>query len=167
VETLTEKKLSEIVETQADSLLSLARYILQNREDAEDAVQEVFLRVARFYHQYDPSRSLKNWLTAITVNCCRDLLRKRKTMHQVERLDPEVFADREGNEGRETAIAVNETLAKLNPAHRTVLLLFYMQEKTIKEMAQILKVPQVAIKVRLFRARKAAQKVVGKDLEKQ
>jgi len=161
VERLTEKMFSEIVDKHADAVYSLAQYILRSKEDAKDAVQETLLKVHRNYHQFDASRNLKNWITAITVNCCRDILRKRKSTPSGEPMDPEQFPDKkQGREQVETALLVEEVLDRLNPDHRVSLLLFYMEGKTIKELAQIQGVPQVVVKVRLYRARKAAQKIL-------
>lgn len=161
MESLTEKKFSEIVEAHADAIFSLSRHILRNKEDAEDAVQETFLKVYRHYHQFEASRSLKNWITAITVNCCCDILRKRKSSPSGEPMDPERFPDKkQGRDKEDAALIVEEVLDRLNPEHRIALLLFYMEGKSIKEIAKIQGIPQVVVKVRLYRARKAAQKIL-------
>ena len=158
---LTEKAFSEIVEAHTDAALTLARYILRSREDAEDAVQETFIKVYRHYHQYDATRSLKNWILAIAVNTCRDLMRKRKGTGRTDPLESERVADPSaGREQTEAALLVREVLGRLSADHRTALLLFYMEGNSVKEMAKILKVPQVVVKVRLYRARKAAQKIL-------
>ncbi len=69
---------SELFEIQETAVYRLALTILQNEQDAEDAVQDVFLRIFEQIKQYRRQSSFKTWLTAIVVNSCRDKLRRRK-----------------------------------------------------------------------------------------
>jgi RNA polymerase sigma factor (sigma-70 family) len=64
--------LSELFEYSFDRIYGLAVRLLGDRSMAEDAVQEVFLKVHRAAHQLDPARDPLRWMTAITYNVCRD-----------------------------------------------------------------------------------------------
>ena len=69
---------SELFEQQETAVYRLALTILQNEQDAEDAVQDVFLRIFEQIKNYRGQSSFRTWLTAIVVNSCRDKLRRRK-----------------------------------------------------------------------------------------
>jgi len=67
----------EIVVRHHRRVLTLAFRLLGTREDAQDAAQEVFLRVLKYLRRFDTSKSLEPWLVRTTVNVCRELERKR------------------------------------------------------------------------------------------
>ena len=75
-------------------VLMTAWRLLGSKEDAQDAAQEVFLRLFRHLHRVDPKRPLLPWLYRMTVNVCHDLNRKRRRRAEVdvEEVDPERLA---------------------------------------------------------------------------
>jgi RNA polymerase sigma-70 factor, ECF subfamily len=68
----------EVVEARAALVLRTAQRLLLSEADAQDAAQEVFLKLHRFASKFDESRDLRPWLYRMTVNVCHDLRRKRK-----------------------------------------------------------------------------------------
>ena len=64
----------------ANRMKSLAYQLLTSRPDAEDAVQEAFLKVYRGAHSFEGNSSLSTWIYRILLNCCYDLLRKRERL---------------------------------------------------------------------------------------
>lgn len=134
-----------------DMVYRIALSHLGNFQDAEDAVQEVFIKLFR---QDSPpiGDSLRYWLIRVTVNHCRDLLRspwrkRRVSMTELAAEQTEPVFDRE--EQRELFRAV----MVLPEKYRTVLYLFYYEELSIQETAELLKLSQSAVTTRLSRAR--------------
>jgi RNA polymerase sigma-70 factor (ECF subfamily) len=146
---------NEILNSHLDYVYSLAYRILGNAEDAKDAVQETFFKVYKKYEQYDAKRSLKNWLCAIAVNTSRDIYRSRKRQAVALSVEDQPVSDQaRAQAGIESRLLAEEVLNFLAYEFRSVMVLFYVEGKPIKEIAKILKIPQVLVKVRLHRARK-------------
>src|SRR4051812_15746383 len=68
----------EIMRTTEQRVAQVAWAILGDIEDVKDAMQDTYLRAFRHLHRYDESRDLTAWVVAITVNVCRDFLKKRR-----------------------------------------------------------------------------------------
>lgn len=132
-----------------DMVYRMALSVLGSVPDAEDAVQEVFLRL---YRQSDPPREperLRRWLLRVTVNYCRDVLRspwrkRRVPLDEVPEIP--VFDRPEQSELYQAVMALPEK-------YRTVLYLFYYEELSVRELAELLKLSQSAVTTRLSRAR--------------
>src|SRR5215471_17292585 len=65
-------------------VLSTARRLLGDPADAEEAVQEVFLRVYKYLHRFDRSKPFEPWLYRMTVNVCNDIASRRPRVHQID-----------------------------------------------------------------------------------
>ncbi|MBM3321551.1 MAG: sigma-70 family RNA polymerase sigma factor [Candidatus Eisenbacteria bacterium] len=162
-------------------VFNLAFRILRNREDAEDAAQEVFLRIYRSLEQYDPERPFRNWLLRITHNLCIDWLRRRRiaTVSLGEPLrqdegeiewelpDPSAADPLETLLGKEERELVEEAIAKLGPTLRSAIVLRHVQGLRYEEIADVLGIPLGTVKVRLFRARAAIAELLGRKLERE
>src|SRR5579862_916555 len=75
--------------------------LLGNRQDAQDAAQEVFLRLHRGLGKIDDSRNVPGWLYRVTVNVCNDILRKRMSAGPLEDAKLSVPSSAEADRGRE------------------------------------------------------------------
>lgn len=69
---------AELVELYKDKIFHLAYRMLNNKQEAEDAVQETFLRVYTNLHRYDENQKFSTWIFRIGTNLCIDKLRRRK-----------------------------------------------------------------------------------------
>src|SRR5271155_590362 len=147
-------------------VFGLVHGILRRREDVEDVVQQVFLKVFVSLKRFDLRAAFSTWLYKITVNECWDYLRKKKVRplvyeadlseEQVSRLDGIVSADRppEGPGARAEAREVlDRMLAALPEQDRQLLVLKEMEGFSVQELAEILNLNVNTVKVRLFRAR--------------
>ncbi|WP_310820446.1 RNA polymerase sigma factor [Stratiformator vulcanicus] len=131
--------------------------ILGQRQDAEDAAQDIFLRIFRALDRWEPGRPLKPWLTTIAVNRCRTLLKKRQSESSRVRSVREVIefcspaataADLAMAEELELA------LSKLRREYRLCFELYYRDEYSCVEIAEILDRPVNTVKTWLHRARR-------------
>lgn len=133
-----------------DMVYRIALNALGSPQDAEDAVQEVFLRLYTAEKPFDGPEHLRHWLIRVTVNVCRDILRspwRKRRAPLEERLPAEPDFDRE-----EQAELYREVMA-LPEKYRTVLYLFYYEELSVREIGAALGLGQSAVTTRLHRAR--------------
>jgi RNA polymerase sigma-70 factor, ECF subfamily len=148
--------------------ISLARNILRNKEDAEDAVQNAFLSGYRHLRDFEGRSALRTWFTRVVVNAALMILRKRKTStiqplpensnaHDADWTEkiPASGPDAEMiHAERETVECVNGILGKMNPVLRQAFTLTYYDELSGPEACAALGVSAAAFKARLFRAKR-------------
>ena len=130
---------------------------LKDHHLAEDCTQNVFVKVYRKQKSYKGKSSLKTWITRICINCCRDMLRKRKEEDNLDETLPE-------NESDHTEqLIVSEAVMSLPLQFREVIILYYYREFTMKEIAEIThtKIPNIEYRIR--RAKELLRERLGDD----
>jgi RNA polymerase sigma factor (sigma-70 family) len=146
--------------------------ITKNHEDAEDALQESFLSAYLNLHRFDGRSSFSTWLTRIGINAALMTLRKKRTHRELPIDGPGEDGDRtayfeapdhapnpeERFARQEREVLVREAVQSLRPTIRKALELGQMQEKSMRETAQMLGISVAAAKARLFHARAALKK---------
>jgi RNA polymerase sigma-70 factor, ECF subfamily len=149
---------SEIYDRYSARIYNFAFRFLKNAEAAEDATQEVFVKMIRHANQFHGDAKLSTWLFSITANWCRDYLRKadNKTKESDDVLvtlpaPVEQGPDR-SLEQRENELRVRKALAALTPEQREAILLSRYQGLSYAEIAQIAGCSEGAVKTRVFRA---------------
>src|SRR5271168_3897514 len=161
-----EAAFEELIRRHQQRVFGLVSGILRRREDVEDVVQQVFLKVFLSLKKFDQRSAFSTWLYKISVNECWDYLRKKKVRpltyesdmseEQVSRLDGIVSADRPPERADQRA-EVKETLEwmleKLPEHDRELLVLKEIEGFSVQELSEILDLNVNTVKVRLFRAR--------------
>jgi RNA polymerase sigma-70 factor (ECF subfamily) len=130
----------------------LSLRMLRRREDAEDVVQDVFLRTFRSLKRWDAERPLAPWLIAITANRCRTALDRRSKLPPLAPVAEK--AAKVTAAPAELAEELQLALAQLRPEYRACFELFYRNELCVADVGKRLGVPQGTVKTWLFRARK-------------
>ncbi|ADV82342.1 sigma-70 family RNA polymerase sigma factor [Terriglobus saanensis] len=157
-----------------------AQHITQNREDAEDITQDVFLKAYRKLDQFQGNSKFSTWLTRIAVNESLMRLRKRKTSRTVsmdqdvqteEGSIPRDFADWSPNPEQnftqsELSEILKKTIAGLAPGFRTVFTLRDIENLSTEETAEALGLSVPAVKSRLLRARLQLRERLSRYLKK-
>jgi RNA polymerase sigma-70 factor (ECF subfamily) len=143
---------------------SFARYLLSNREEAEDVTQEVLLRLWRHRDGVDEER-LGSWLLRVTRNACYDLLRKRRSeaaagllgaslddgeTAEVASAEPDPRANAEAADFRRRLLAA---LEELGEPYKSVVILREVQGLPHREIGEALGIPEVTVRVHLHRGR--------------
>ena len=141
-------RLETIMQTYGNILFRLCLLTLGNAVDAEDAVQETFLKYLRKAPDFENEEHEKAWLITVATNHCKDMLRFRKR-HPVAEPDElaqfvQEFSDCE----------ILETLMTLPEKFKTVLLLYYVEEYSMEEIAKMIGKTKSAVKMRLQKGRK-------------
>lgn len=146
--------------------------ITKNHEDAEDALQESFLSAYLNLHRFDGRSSFSTWLTRIGINAALMTLRKKRTHRELPIDGPGETGERtayfeapdhgpnpeEWFARQEREALVRDAMRSLRPTIRKALELGQMQEKSMRETAQMLGISVAAAKARLFHARTALRK---------
>ncbi len=148
----------EAVARYAASLYRLAYTHLRAPADAEDAVQDVFLRYLRHAPHFESDEHERAWLIRVTVNRCRDILRAAKFRLHAE-LDDRMP---EPDTVDETTALLAAVLA-LPEKYRTPIHLYYYEGYAIAEIASILRIPAATVGTRLARGRKLLYTALTED----
>jgi len=162
---------AELVELYKDKIYHLGYRMLGNRQEAEDIVQETFMRLYSNLHRYDENQKFSTWIFRIATNLCIDRLRKRKLTYS---LDAEVN-DGEGNDyyammssdedTPEKQVIVSETQRQIRKVidnmpdkYKSIIVLRYLQDLSLQEISDVLDMPITTIKTRLHRGREYLRK---------
>jgi RNA polymerase sigma-70 factor, ECF subfamily len=141
--------------------------ITKNREDAEDALQDAFLRAYKAFYTFEGRSSFQSWLTRIAINCALVILRKRRAQREVSFDCPnERGGDAPSLEfedagpspehiclHRQHCDRLLRSIRRLQPCLRQAVEMQMMQRYSAKQIAQELKISEAAVKSRLYRAR--------------
>jgi RNA polymerase sigma-70 factor (family 1) len=160
---------SEIYDRYSARIYNFAFRFLRNSEAAEDAVQEVFVKMLKHANQFHGDAKLSTWLFSITANWCRDYLRKaeNKSKDGDEVLvtlptSPELSPER-NLERRENERMIQRALAALTAEQREAILLSRYQGLSYAEIAQIAGCSEGAVKTRVFRAMETLKKALTSE----
>ena len=144
----------------------LATHALGTREDAEDAVQETFLRAYRHLGRYEERERFTGWLFRILVNQCRTTLarRRRGETHVAEGAGEPASWDEDVAEGAERDEMLRTALARLHPLQREAVLLRFSADLSYEEMAAATGAGVSALKMRVKRACAQLRAMLGESI---
>lgn len=159
---MSREDIARAYDRHADVLYRLALSQLQNREDAEDAVQDAFARYITAAPSFPDEGQERAWLVRVTVNRCRDLLRRRGHRAYVpleevaETLPQPQQQDSDG-------APLLEILRRIPEKHRAAIVLHHLEGYGVEQTAKLLGISVSAVKMRLSRGREALQKLLEED----
>ena len=161
---------AQLVERHQKKIYHLTRRIVINHQDADEVVQETFIKVFKYIDRYSEKYRFNTWLYRIAINTALTLIKKRK--HQGRSLDElyenENFEPISGNSTQQLAKdneiydIVKEALEMLSPQLRAVFILRTWDELSYKEIAQTLNISEGTVMSRLNRARNKLKNIVKK-----
>ena len=145
------------VEEYGDSLYRLCTVMMQNREDAQDAVQESFLRYITKAPDFKNQEHEKAWLIRVASNVCKDMLRYRKHTSLLSLDEIRTVSTSEDN------AQILGMLMMLEEKYKTVLHLHYIEGYGTQEISSVLGVSNAAVKKRLQRGREKLREIYEKE----
>lgn len=157
-------RFEQLVLPHLDGAVNLARWLLGNRADAEDAVQEAMLRAYRFFHGFRGGDA-RAWLLQIVRNRCYSWLEKNRPMEFTAEFDEELHAHPSPSP-ESAAVQSNQrehltrALESLPPRAREVLVLRELEGCSYKEIAEIAGIPIGTVMSTLARARERLQRTL-------
>ena len=149
-----------VVEEFSNLVYRIAYQNLMNVADAEDVVQEVFIKLLKHREEFEDREHLKAWLLRVAINQCRDyhkqLFRRRESSFgTLEQFDTEAQAPEEQ--------FVLSELRKLSETDRNIVYLHYYEGYSLKEIADMTGRSPNAVNVRLVRARKKLRAILSEE----
>ncbi len=168
-EAAREQRFMAWVQSYGDAILRTCFVYLSNRQDAEDAMQDTFLKAWKAMEQFEQRNgaSEKTWLMTIAVNVCRDYRRSKwfrrvDTQRALEDLPPRYLIVEDAD------IALTMDIMRLPEKQKQVVLLHYFNELTLREVAEVLGVAASTVHRRLKQAEQQLKISMtgGKDDEK-
>ena len=149
--------IENIVRTYGNTLYRLCFVMLGNESDAEDAVQESFIKYLQKAPPFENSEHEKAWLITVATNQCKDILRFRKRHPQTDlenlRETPQLSSDS----------GILEALMTLPEKFRFVLTLYYVEEYRVEDIAKIIGRTPSAVKMRLQKGRRLLEETFRKE----
>jgi RNA polymerase sigma-70 factor (ECF subfamily) len=162
---------AELVDLYKDRVYHISYRMLGNRQEAEDVAQETFIRVYNNLTSYNPQYKFSTWIYRIATNLSIDYIRRRK---QTLSLDADIsgsegldWHDRfsDNSLGPEEEVLADEfqnevqgAIMDLNPKYRAVMVLRYIEDLSLQEISETVKLPISTIKTRIHRGREALRK---------
>lgn len=165
------ERFAEAVLPHLDAAHNLARHLLRDSHEAEDAVQEAFLRAFRHFEGFRGVDG-RAWLLSIVRNTCLTQLRRRRSGGEKVVFDEELHSEGDEASGPEADLvrasasaSVDEALARLPVEFREALVLRELEGLAYKEIAQVTGAPIGTVMSRLARARRQLQRLLGPEEE--
>ena len=147
----------EAVEEYGDMLYMICLVMLRNTADAEDAVQDTFIRFMQKSPVFQGEEHEKAWLIKVASNVCKDMLRQRDNVTELDEATMNTIADSEND------THILEALMQIPEKFRIVLTLHYIEGYKVDEIAQIIKKTSSAVKMRLSKGRKLLEDKYRKE----
>ena len=145
----------QLMKTQLQKMYRIAISMLQNEEDAADAIQETVLRCWQKIGQLKNDEYFQTWLIRILINQCKDILRDRKKLVFIEEI-PEI-----AHEDIYFSNEWKEVLCRLNEKNRIVMELYYVDGFSTKEIAEMLHISDMSVRSRMTRGRKQLEQILS------
>ena len=160
----------ELVTRYESKMIRYGRKFLFGYEDVEDAVQEVFIKAYRNIQSFDATKKLSSWLYRIAHNEFINTIKKKGKeplpFFDADTLFPHPVSPEKSDQQthlREAKEMIESCLSKLTPKYREILILYYLEELSYKEIADVLRVPMATVGVRLKRGRETLQSICQKQ----
>lgn len=161
----------ELVDMYKDKIYHLGYRMLGHVNEAEDIVQETFLRVYTNLERYDETQKFSTWIYRIATNLCIDRLRKRKPNYSLDAEMPDsdgadwyslLPSNRETPEEEivltETQEQIRKAIDALPKKYKSVVVLRYLHDMSLQEIGEVLKMPVTTVKTRVHRGREYLRK---------
>lgn len=158
-----------LVETSRDVVYNLCLNYLQNIEEAEDTMQEVYVTIYQTIKNFRGKSSLKTYIYRITINKCLDKIRKKKAKKRFgiftsyyEDLKPDFNHPGVIQENKQRAEILYRYINKLPSSQKTAFILSETESMTYREIAEIMEITTGAVESLIFRAKKNLRKMLIK-----
>lgn len=150
-----------LMEQYQKSLYAVAFNVCKNAEDAEDVVQDTFIQYHMIKKEFDNEKHIRAWLIRVTINKAKNM---NRTFWRLNKMSLEDYMETLTFETPESE-RLFETVMNLPQKYRIVIHLFYYEDYSIKEIAEILKISISNVKVRLSRGRLLLKQILKEEWE--
>ncbi|MFN7115785.1 MAG: RNA polymerase sigma factor [Saprospiraceae bacterium] len=162
----------QLVERYQHFVFTIAFRILRSREEAEEAAQDVFVKVYKTLNSYEKKSKFSTWLYTVTYRTAIDIARKKQLLtdsidDDANFLQMEAAEDSPLKEVQHVDLQVQLQVAinQLRPDDAALITLFYLNEKTVKEISEITGLTETNIKTKLHRTRELLREHLSEHLK--
>ena len=154
---ITQQEFTRLVEMFSGTVFRTALCYVKNKHDADDIMQEVFLKLYTYHKAFESDNHVKAWLIRVTANYSKNLL-KSLSYRLSEPIEKAENIPADEHEQTELLSAIME----LKPKNRSTMYIFYYEGYSVKEIAAILGEKETTVTTRLSRGRKQLKKLLLK-----
>lgn len=156
------------INTYGKDLTRLCLSLCKNRTDAEDLYQTTWEKVLKNIKKYNPEKAFDKWLFSICVNAHKDMVKspfRKRIFHfeTTEDLERTLNSIPETVASHDEFMCLHAAISKLNLEKRQVIALYYFKDYSLKEVAEILNLPEGTVKSRLSSAREQIRKELNNE----
>lgn len=144
-------------EKNSKTIYTVAYNYLKNSDDAAEITQETFMKFYTYEESFKDDEHIKAWLIRVDINLCKNHLRNRK------KFSDEPIPDDIPSKEEEQNNDLLEIVMKLPEKYRIPVHLFYYEDYSLKQIADVLDLTEGTVKTRLKRGREKLQKILRKD----
>ena len=151
------KEYQRLVNLYLDMVYRVALNGCKNTYDADDVVQDTFLKLLKCRKPFDSDEHIRNWLIRVTINECKRFWTspwKTRIVPLDENIEEPFIWEPEQS-------ALYDKVMELTPKYRETVYLYYFEDFSVKEIADILTISETAVQTRLQRARQKLKEVLG------
>lgn len=161
-------KISEYIKLYGRDLTRLCVSLCNQKSDAEDLYQSTWEKAIKNLRRYDKDKPFDKWLFSICINTYKDTVKssfRKKIMHfnKTEELELTLNSIPDSIAPHDEFLTLHQALRKLTPEKRQVVALYYFNDYSTKEVADILSLPEGTVKSRLSSAREDIRKELGNE----
>ncbi len=153
------KEYQRLVNLYLDMVYRVALNGCKNTYDADDVVQDTFLKLLKCRKPFDSDEHIRNWLIRVTINECKRFWTspwKTRIVPLDENIEEPFIWEPEQS-------ALYDKVLELTPKYKETVYLYYFEDFSVKEIADILKISETAVQTRLQRARQKLKEILGGD----
>lgn len=156
------RALEELLEQYQRPIYNAAFRMLGNPEDASDITQSVFLKAFEHLDRYNPKYKFFSWIYRIAINESINQINRGKREQALDETQPSAArGPAEQTESDATSRRVQEALMTLQEDYRVVIVLRHFSELSYREMSEVLHIPEITVKSRLYSARQLLKDRLG------
>ncbi len=166
------KAFTVLIDRYKHMVFTLALKIVKSNEEAEEVAQDVFVKVYQVLQTFKGDSKFSTWIYKITYNRSLDYLKKQKRYLNTDSIDtdteyhlPSMENTLSALEANERKLIIKRAIDKLPEDDAMVITLHYLEELSLKEIAEIIGIEANTVKVRLFRSRKRLATILRSKLE--
>lgn len=152
---ITKEKAEELYIEFSSYIFNMAFLLTRSQSLSDDITQETLLKIFKYYHTFDESKPIKPWISKITINTIRELKRKQRWLVFTDFLPIQKDAEDSFENKliqKETKDFLIDAISKLPNKYKEIIVLYYFEEFTLKEISEILRIPLGTCKSRVHHA---------------
>lgn len=147
-----EEELLEIIKKNKVQLYKIAKSILNNEEDVNDAIQETLINAYKKIDTLKNKKYMETWVTRILINKCYDIIDKNKVHERKVQKAIETYNSYNSNEFEQRTI-VQKAVSQIEEDLKLIVVMYYYNQFSVKEISEIMGIPTGTVKSKLSRAR--------------